>query len=176
MTPPESWRGIRFLSPDLKAWVQRVADHHYEHGGADDDAELSTDCFPICASRGFVRPHIDEFGGAELGKRIFGLVIRSDHHYLRSAMLGPNCISLHEGDVYAIDPHDRHWTECDQPDGQLIFAATFLPLDDPRIRDPHKIAHDLFWEMMQAHVEQYKRKQQEEADEKFRYRGIAQDV
>lgn len=176
MIAPCVWHLGATLSPDLMAWVQRVAGWHYDSGGCE-ESELSTEYYPICATNDAVRPHIDEFGGEELGKAIFGLVLRSDGHVLHTRS-HPGPIPLAKGDLYMLDPHDQHWTLCPKG-GQLIFAAAFIHETDPRYSRPEKLAHDLKWEVLAAHVDYLKEvrddgmPETEMAREEVRYRGIA---
>lgn len=168
--PPMVWRGVQTLPPMVKEFVQSAADYHYANGS--DEAELSTDHYPICASRGAVRPHTDDLEMEAIGKRIFGLVVRSDGHHLHSLSLGDNSIALHEGDVYSLDPFDRHWTTCPSGDSELTFVCTFLAPADPRYNDIPKIAHDLMWETIKASVDAKREKRDEAENDRVRYRGI----
>lgn len=133
-------------------WVQRVATLHHEEGGGSEDGELSTAWFPICASLGPVAGHIDTFDGEEIGKLIYGLVLKSDGHVLHTRS-HPEGMPLSVGDLYSLDPHDWHWTTCPNADSELIFAATFLHHTDPRYGKPNKIAHDLRWEVLAQSIE-----------------------
>lgn len=174
LTPPRVWKDVRLLPPELAKWCQDAADWHYEHGGAADEAELSTDHYPICASPDDVNPHTDEFGGAEIGKMVFGLVVRSDNHVLHSDLLEAQgrSIPLNAGDVYTLHPHDRHWTK---GEGQIIFLATFLLASDPRFNKPSKIAHDLQWECLKGKIDAERAIQTAMVQERYRYRGIEID-
>lgn len=167
--PPRIWRDQGIFPVALKQFAQSTADRHYEFMS---DEELSTEHYPVCASRGAVRPHIDEFGGEELGKRIFGYVVRSDGHRLHTVSLAGESIELHEGDLYSLDPHDRHWTSCPSPDSQLIFVCTFLPLDDPRFDNAFKLVHDLQWETIKASVDAMRMGRKALTENAERYRGV----
>lgn len=150
---PSVLSGQPLPSDEMMTMIDRVvADHFSEEGNFHgEESELSTNCYPICACRGGVPAHVDVMGGHERGKLIYGLVLRSEGHVLRTdAMVyeGLPGILLKPGDLYELHPLDRHWTRTDQPDGELVFAAAFIEQVDPRFGKHEKMAHDLLWETM----------------------------
>lgn len=167
--PPIVIRGQPLPGIDILRMVDRVVEHHFDEDGNfhGEEGELSTDCYPICACEGPVPAHVDNMEGHHLGKLIYGLVLRSEGHVLRTVSqidAGLNGILLQPGDLYELHPLDRHWTHTDTPGGKLVFAAAFISQDDDRFGQLEKIAHDLRWEVMAQAMEWCARKDREVLD------------
>lgn len=127
-------------------WAQSKADEAYATPRPK-DGQLETASVRVCASKGAVPPHTDDHPGTE-GRMIVGLVLRSDGHVLHTDH-APEGRPLEAGDLYIIDPRDRHWTTCPTDDSQLIFTVYIMELD----RSPKKLAHDFMWELIAASIE-----------------------
>ena len=170
---PRVLHGLELPAPEIMKIVQKIAKRHFEEGTGE-DGELSSECFPICASPGAVMAHVDTFGGEENGKLIYGLVLKSEGHVLHTDAMKAAGITLgfplHPGTIYELHPYDRHWTETTTPGGELIFAASFIPAHDVRFGDLPKMAHDLRWEVMARTVEWKSREDRRAAEERERYR------
>lgn len=138
----------------MLAWAQGKADEAYKRLRLGSDG-LETDAVEVCASEGPVPPHRDE-DGSKPGMRVVGLVIRSDGQRLHSDALhasgNTSGLPLKPGDLYEIDPFDRHWTTV--PDGcvrsELIFTVNIMTPDG---RDAQKLAHDMWWSLLKASIE-----------------------
>lgn len=91
----------------------------------------------LCVSRGPVAVHTD---AGEPGMVVVGMVWRSDGHRLFRGLNDTVGEELRAGDFYAIDPHVPHWTDCPDPNGQLIFSPH---IQWPDKRTPKKLASDI---------------------------------
>lgn len=127
-------------------WAQQLAEQAYTAPRAK-DGQLETANVRVCAAKGPVPPHTDDHPGTE-GRMVVGLVLRSDGHILHTDQC-PAGLPLQAGDLYIIDPRDRHSTTCPSDDAQLIFTVYIMELD----RSPKKLAHDFMWELIVASVE-----------------------
>ncbi len=133
----------------MMQWVQAVADRAYaqERGG---NTGLESEAVEVCCARGPVPPHVDN-DGPVAGRRVVGLVLRSDGHVLHSDRLRAAGVvaglPLRAGSLYQLDPSDRHWTECPGPASELIFSVHIMV---PDRRKPVKLAHDMWWSLLAA--------------------------
>lgn len=140
-------------------WVQAKADAAYERLRIGNEG-LETDAVEVCASRGAVAPHRDD-DGTDKGMRIFGLVLRSDGHRLHSDGLcetgNDEGLLLSPGDLYEIDPFDRHWTTvpASETQAQLIFTVAIM---NPDGRSAKKLAHDFLWNLIAASINEMRAK------------------
>jgi hypothetical protein len=169
-TPPTVFPVGVYPSWSTRTWAQGLADRHFsgEGEGYDDEATLTLEVEPLCASEGAVRRHIDELEGEAAGKLVYGWVVRSDGHRLHTQDR-PEGLPLMEGDLYCIDPLVPHWTSCPTPRSELIFAVAITP---PASHPPRKIAKGLRLNVIAAQVEHQRSAQRAAADEAFALRGV----
>lgn len=172
--PPEviadSWIFPGPYLADVKAMIDYHVNNPEESLYGGEDGDLTVD-FPFAASVGPVPKHTDIFDGESEGKRIFGLVVENtgNHRLHSESMAGSEGLPLPVGAFYSLDPYDPHWTTCDDPEGRLTFIVTFFPPTDVRYGNVQRVAHDLFWESLDA-VMRHRRMIEQE---KQVYAGIA---
>ena len=151
---PRVTRAGKTPSAPMLAWAQGRADEAYGRLRVGADG-LETEAIEICASDRAVIPHRDTEGTAP-GMRIYGLVLRSDGHRLHSDLLHEagttDGLELVPGDLYEINPFDRHWTTVpdDAVKPQIIFHVVVMHHDG---RTPKKMAHDLWWNVLAASID-----------------------
>lgn len=141
-------------SAGILQWAQEQADAAYARIRLGSEG-METQAMEICASNVPVAPHRDTEGTLP-GMRIYGLVLRSDGHRLHSDALHAAGVAqglpLSPGDLYEIDPFDRHWTTV--PEGsrqcELIFSVHIMHPDG---RSHQKLAHDMWWTVLKASID-----------------------